>query len=266
MKSLKILALLLALIMAFSAFAGCAAKEPASGEISSREEAEEEQTRETEPEVMEEETPEEEPVPEETEAPAKEEPAAEEAAVSLGRKEGGIYTNSYAGFGCELDENWAFYTAEELQEIPENVQELLSDTELGESMDQYPQIMDMSAENANDLTVMNVLYTKLSMDERLTAMSVTERELLESTLGQQDAMKEAYAASGLEFIGMEIVPITFLGESHYGLKTHTSIEGIDYYVLQYQNYKLGTYGVTLTVGSYFEDKTTQLLDLFFAVD
>lgn len=243
MKSLKNLALLLALIMVFSVFAGCAAKEPASGEISSREEAEEEQIPEAEPEVIEEETP-----------------------VSLGRMEGGVYTNTYAGFGCELDENWTFYTAEELQELPENVNEAFGDSELGELADGYAQISDMAADNANDLTTMNVLYTKLPMQERLFYLTLTEEELLEISLNQQDMLAEAYAEAGIELVSMEIVPVSFLGEDHYALKSTTVTQGVDYYILQIMDYTRGSYGVTLTVGSYFEDKTPQLLDLFFAVD
>lgn len=53
-----------------------------------------------------------EPAPETTEAPAEDRP------VSLGRMEGGVYTNEYIGIGCTLDANWTFKTAEELQELP----------------------------------------------------------------------------------------------------------------------------------------------------
>ena len=54
----------------------------------------------------------------------------EEAPASLGRLEGGTYTNTYAGYGCELDANWVYYSAEELQALPENINELLADTDL----------------------------------------------------------------------------------------------------------------------------------------
>lgn len=253
MKPLKLLALLLALIMTLSVFSGCGAKEPASGEIISHDEAEDEKSHETEPPVAEEDSPE-------------EEPAAEEKTVSLGRLEGGFYTNTYAGFGCELDENWTFYTAEELQELPENLRETTSDTALGEMLDSYPQITDMAADNANDLTTMNVLYTKIPLQERLLYLTQTEKEILEITLNQQDMLAEAYASAGIELTGMEIVPVTFLGEDHYALKSTAITQGVDYYILQVMDYTLGAYGVTLTVGSYVEDRTQDLLDLFFAVD
>ena len=55
------------------------------------------------------------PDPTETEATEPEAPTEfegteqDEHPLSLVRLEGGIYTNTYAGFGCELDSSWTFY-------------------------------------------------------------------------------------------------------------------------------------------------------------
>ena len=79
-----------------------------------------------------------EPDPTETEATEPEAPAEfegteqDEHPLSLGRLEGGIYTNTYAGFGCELDSSWTFYSAEELQDIPSSVKDAISGSELGD--------------------------------------------------------------------------------------------------------------------------------------
>ena len=43
-------------------------------------------------------------------------------------------------------------------------------------------------------------------------------------------------------------------------------QGVPYYTLQIMDYTVGQYGVTLTVSSFVEDKTQQLLDLFYAVE
>ena len=71
------LALVLAVLMAASLFTGCGAKEPVAGVVT--------------------------PAPTEasteapTDAPAE---APVESNVSLGRMEGGVYTNSYTGYGA----------------------------------------------------------------------------------------------------------------------------------------------------------------------
>ena len=38
------------------------------------------------------------------------------SSMSLGRIEGGTYTNTYAGFAIDLNSNWTYYTAQELQD------------------------------------------------------------------------------------------------------------------------------------------------------
>lgn len=188
-----------------------------------------------------------------------------EKKAALGRLEGGVYTNSYTGYGCTLDESWTFYTAEELQELPENVAELLEGSELGDQNDFLQQITDMMAENVNDLTTINVLYQKLSMQERLAYMSLSEEQIMEVTLEQKDAMIEAYAQAGILVDTMKPVTVTFLGEERTALLTSSTIEDIPYYTLQLFDYHLGQYSVTLTLASYMEDNTAGLLDLFYTV-
>lgn len=189
-----------------------------------------------------------------------------EKKAALGRLEGGVYTNSYTGYGCTLDENWTFYSADELQELPENVAELMEGSELAETGDFLGQITDMMAENVNDLTTINVLYQKLSMQERLAYMALNEEQIMDATLGQMDAMVDAYAQAGIMVDTMEKTTVTFLGEERTALLTSSTIEDIPYYTLQLFDYHLGQYSVTLTLASYVENNTAQLLELFYEVE
>lgn len=198
--------------------------------------------------------------PNETEA------AVEENPVSLGRIEGGVYTNAYAGFGCKLDANWVYYGAEELQELPDDVRNQIEGSEMGEAMEGYPQIFDMQAENVNDLTGMNVVYTKVGMQERLAYSMLNEEQEIDAALEQKDMMVDAYAQAGIEVQSMEKVKVTFLGEEHYALYTVAQTQGVAYYMLQINNYDAGAYGVTLTVSSFLEDKTEDVLNLFYKAE
>lgn len=190
----------------------------------------------------------------------------EENPVSLGRMEGGIYTNEYAGFACNLDSNWTYYSAEELQELPENTKELFEGTAVGDSVEGLEFISDMMAENVNDLTTMNVLYQKLSLQERLLYTAMTEEEIADATLAQSDALIESYTQAGMDVTSMEKVTFSFLGEEHTGIRTLGSTNGVDFYILQVFDYHAGQYAVTLTLTSFVEDKTESLLDLFYAVE
>lgn len=190
----------------------------------------------------------------------------EENPLSLGRLEGGVYTNTYLGIGCTLDSNWEYYSAEELQELPGEIAGAMEGTELGDALKDYHQIMDMSAENATDLVIMNVVYTKIDLQERLLYATMTEADVVEGILSESEMLIEAYAQSGIVVEEMKAVDVIFLGEEHTALWTSAMIGDIEYYFLQLSFYQLGEYGVTLTVGSYFDDCTDVLLDLFYTLE
>ena len=184
----------------------------------------------------------------------------------MGRLEGGTYINEYAGYACELDSNWTFYSAEELQVLPDNVKELIADTELADVIGDVPQFTDMMAENVDEMARINALYQKHTMQERLGFAMLTDAELIDGTLEQQDMMKDAYAQAGMDVESMERITVTFLGEERAALRTVGTAADVPFYMVQIFDYHLGQYSVTLTVNSYLEDKTQQILDLFYPVN
>ncbi len=186
--------------------------------------------------------------------------------VSLGRMEGGAYTNAYAGYGCALDSNWTFATAEELQDLPDNVQEMFADTELGDAASSLQQIMDMQAENVQDLTSINIVYTKLDLQSKIAYALMSEEDVIDSVLAQKDTLITTYQQMGIENATLKKDTVTFLGEEHTVVRMNASIQGVPYYTMQIMDYKLGNYGVTLTLASYGEDKTDSLLELFYKVN
>ena len=204
-----------------------------------------------------------------TEAPTTEAPATEpipDNALALGVVEGNTYTNTYAGIGCDLDSTWTIYTADQLQQLPDAVQEMFEGTELEAAMANVTQFTDMMAENVEQLTTVNVLFQKLDMSQRIAYARLNEQEVLEATLLQKDTMIQAYTQAGILVDTMEIVTVNFLGQEHYALKTVAEMNGVPYYCLQTFDFWLGEYSVTITFASFLEDNTEELLDLFYAVE
>ncbi len=191
-----------------------------------------------------------------------EESDVQEKDLSLGRMEGGVYTNEYAGFTCSLDTNWTFLSAVELQQVPASVSDAISGSELADALEGIQQFMDMQAENVNDLTSMNVLYQKMSMQERLLYAAMSEEQVLENILTQQDMLTEAYAQAGIIVSSMTVVKVNFLGQERYAMRTEATIQDVPYYILQLYDVNLGAYSVTTTVASFIEDQTESLLNLF----
>ena len=256
----RLISALLALTLVL-ALAGCAGNREPGGTITPKTDA----SQETITAPVEETT----APAEETTAPVEETAAPIEETtaptVSLGRMEGGVYTNEYAGFACSLDETWEYYTAEELQDLSDLTQEQLQDSALAEQAGKFDQITDMMAESYENLATINVNYTRLSATERLSFALTSEEALIDTTLQQKDLLMQTYAQAGINATGMEKTQVTFLGEEHFAIHTVADIEGTPYYILQLFRYNLGgQYYVTLTLASFVEDNTASLLDLFYA--
>lgn len=190
--------------------------------------------------------------------------------MTLGTINDGVYSNEYAGIACALDEHWVYYSAEDLQALPENVRELFSDSELADQIADSTVIADMQAENAEELLSVNVNFTKLGIQERLAYSLLSEEDAVDVLLSQKDLLTNTYAQAGITVSSMEKVTVTFLGEDHFAVKTQATLRVSDmelpYFVLQIMDYKLGGYGMTLTATSYVEDSTQSILDLFYALD
>lgn len=215
-----------------------------------------EQPAATEPAPVETEAAETEAVPEETQA---------KRDVTLGRIEGSNYINEYVGYGCGFGSGWDIYGADQLQELPANIAELLEDTEMGDTLAQRTQISDMMAENLDQLTTVNVLYTQLGLQERLAYAMLDEKEILEQVLSQEETLVESYAAAGIMVSDMELVTVEFLGQERYAIHTTATMQDVPYFVLQVYDYHLGAYGVVTTFASFVEDNTAYLPALFYAL-
>lgn len=197
--------------------------------------------------------------------PAETEPALEERDVTLGRMEGDSYVNEYAGYAVDLSGGWVISSAEELQELPEKIDELLGDSELTEGNDSLEQFTDVLAENAETLQTINLLYRRVSLQERLGYAVMSEADILEGILEMQDQLVDTYAQAGILVEKMELVDITFLGEARKAIRTTTTIQDIPYITLQIFEFNRGKYALTLTLASCVEDTTESMLDLFSKV-
>lgn len=190
--------------------------------------------------------------------------------LSLGRVETSVngnvntnvYTNDYIGLTCKLDSDWTFKTAEELQDLPEDIGNMMSGSAIGDAISRYSTLIDMMAENANDLTAINVVYTKLPAMEKSMYADMTEEEVIDSILAQEDMLIDSYNQAGIEVKNLKKVTVTFMGEQHTAMHMTAEVSGIAYYTLQFSYMHLGDYGVSLTLGSYKTDKTNELLTLF----
>lgn len=185
-----------------------------------------------------------------------------EASVTFGHVEEGTYTNTYAGFGCDLDEDWVFYTTKELIGLPYGILSTLAVTpDSGVNL-----IADMKADSVDGLSSINVMYTKLDTQSQQLYTKVSEEDILDITLKQSDTIISNYSQAEIEVESIEKVETDFLGEKHFALHIISTWNGTPYFTLQFFDYKAGLYGVTVTFSSFSDDTTETLAGLFYKVD
>ena len=277
MKKIRLLSLILALCMVVSLFAACGEESYDDEDEDEDEEETTETTEETKGDVDPTETGPDNTVPEVTQpeidpdatTPEVDEPEVIEPApgpttqadTSAGTWNGATYTNKYAGFKITFDNNWVYQSVSELQADIEDVQDLLSGTSIGSAMSNLTQFYDMSASHAAGNSV-NVVYQKLTATQQNLYKNMTEEQVIDATLAQKDMMLQAYEAMGLSVTSLEKVTVTFLGQTHYALKTVASIAGVPVYYLQFMDMTKGEWGLTTTITAFTNDTTQEIADMF----
>ena len=157
---------------------------------------------------------------------------------SPGTVENGVYTNSYAGFGCRLEENW-----------------ICSDTDP----------FDLLLEKESIQSGIRITHTRLSAAEYIRCQFQSEEQKLDSILAQKEQIIQHYKTEGIAISSLNAESVTFLGEERRALRCEAAMDGIPYYLLQLHNFDAGAYGITLTVFSFYQDHTPEILDLFYPV-
>lgn len=191
--------------------------------------------------------------------------AAQGTVPSLGTIDGNTYTSTYLELGCTLGEGWVFYSADQLQELPEGIQSQPDSAASWEKLKDDTQIFDMKAESAEDMASVNILLMKASVQERVAYALLSEQEVLDAVLEQKDDMISSYTEAGFTVDSMEAVTVTFLGQERVALRTVASLEGVPYYVLQVFDYSLGQMSMILTASCFMEDNTESLIETFYAL-
>ena len=180
---------------------------------------------------------------------------AEEDSFGLGDAENNTYWNENMSIGCTLDENWYFYTREEILELNGMTAEMLDDT-LAEAMREAGTMMDMYAMNLVTGATVNVNLERLSLSNSLlvseTSYIKLSEESLCTVLGQM----------GCENVQLETGTMEFLGKEHACARVSTEISGVQLFETIVV-VKSGRTMIVVTSASFYEDTTEEVLSCFF---
>lgn len=245
---------LILLLMLGLALSGCGNEESVRGDIAVEEEAEISESEEASSVEEEASSVEEEVASVEEEVASVE----EEAELSLGVSNGNVYESEFIGIGYHLDEGWSFYNDEQIREL-NNATADLAGEEYQELMSNAEVVYDMFAIDADGLNNVNVNLEKKN-PVQILAMDLSE--VYENTM---TVLGSTYENMGGTNFAYEVSNVDVAGEELVAAYVSVDINEVPVYQILFMK-KCNGYLANVSVTTYFEDTTAQLLENFYWLD
>ncbi len=225
----KIIIILTILAMAVSLFAGCGSGDDkdVGGNISK--------------------------LPEESSSPVQE----DEAEFDTGYVIGGTYSNEFLGINLTLDDNWVFFSDEQIAELNGATADLIGDEDIKEMLETSGVIYDLYATTLDTECTISIAIENLGL---LYGAVLSEEAYVDAAIGNLGLALESAGMlnvvcekSSVEFCGKEHAAIDVSAVNLYGIELYETIVC----------YKVGSYMACVTVVATDKETSLGLLDLFY---
>ncbi len=178
--------------------------------------------------------------------------------LSLGVVNGLNYENEFIGIGCTLDSGWTFKSKAEILELNNVVQDAV-DEDIANVIKDATIVYDMMASGSNGMDSINVNMEKVN-PVQLAALDIPT--YYENTMPM---LKSALESMGCSNVAFTIDSAQIDGTVFDTLHIRANVNGIALYETLF-TIKCNGYLANVTIGTYFEDNTADLLDAFYLVD
>lgn len=186
-----------------------------------------------------------------------EEEDTDQGEFSRGVVQDNTYESVFLKVGCALGDEWAIADDTELLQLSGVVYDTLDESEFFETLDTSGLIYDFYA--ATEDQSLNIVIQDLNSAG--SSMDLNEETYVDLAKGQ---MKEALSSIGYEDVSLEQSTITIAGKEHASLAISATVQSIPLYEKQVY-IKVGEYMGVITAASYNEDRTDELLALFYEI-
>lgn len=139
------------------------------------------------------------------------------APFEMGKVAGNQYTNNFLGITCTLDEQWTFYTDEQIKEANDIATDMMGE-DIAEQLENARIVYDMMASSQSGASV-SVNIENMS----LSGLVVTAEAYLSS---QMDSVKTGLEQMGFSDVTVENKTYEFAGNSEEGLYIRASVNGV----------------------------------------
>ncbi len=181
-----------------------------------------------------------------------------EKEFSTGKVNGNVYKNEFIGISYTLDEGWSFYDEERIRETNEMAMDMAGE-EYEKIIREADIVYDMCATDSDQLNNININLEKIDNIQLLSLDIAKNFEAIMPTL------EETLTNMGCENISHRIDKIEVDGKMVDALFVTADINGVNMYQTLFQK-KCNGYLANITVATFFEDITSDLIDNFRWID
>ena len=175
----------------------------------------------------------------------------------LGDIDGKNYENEFIGLGCMLDDEWTFHTEEQMRELNNIAEEILSD-DFEEAVANAEIVYDMSASHSNQTDSINVNM------EKVKASTLAKLDLSENFEAVFDMVKTEYLKLGYTNIEHEIGTVEIDGKEFTAMNITANTQTVTMYQTLIA-VKCTGYLANIAITTAGEDRTDAILDRFYVV-
>lgn len=182
-----------------------------------------------------------------------------DALFSLGTINGDVYENPYIGYGCKL-EGWTYADAEYIATI-NNISGTIISSDALEALRNSGTFTDMMANSPDGNLSVNVQYQNIEKTYGPALAAYPLDKFLELVAPNMAPVLEQ---SGFQDVQVEAGTVLLGGVEHPGLILTSKFTGIPCYQKE-ACIRTEEYLIFVTVSSFYEDKTDELLTYFYPV-
>ena len=191
--------------------------------------------------------------------------AADIKPADFGTFQNGVYENAYAGVGIHLDQEWTALTAQEIQDLPDNAQELVKNTEISKKESALSKFMDFTAYNPQ-ADSFNIACVELTDGVQQAYLEMSQEQAVDGLLKNMGALMSSFASAGMDVQKVDKVQVSYLGKQWPAIQVTSLVNGSTVYMLRVMDYSLGgKYGMNLSITSLSEERLPEILNSFYAL-
>lgn len=182
----------------------------------------------------------------------------DEVEFSLGVVDGLTYENAFIGLGCTLDSDWSFYSDEQIRELNNVLTDIAGD-EYVEMMKNADIVYDMYATDSSGTNILNVNLEKVNF------LQLAVLDVGEALEGQVPALVDTLVNIGYHNVNCVRTTVIVGDEEYDAIKASSEFGDAKMYETIFAK-KCSGYLANITVATYQDDTTEELIGKFYNID